>query len=399
MSLSRRALFRTLGGLNGRANAGTFINARGWEALQAELRYTAELQMLNPPAADEIRISSNENPNGPGTHVLESMLGQLDQVGRYVFNARIGSGEITEQLANVSGIGGDGIMLGAGSGELLVAATRAFTSPTKALVTGEPSYGQPLETAAAIGTPIKKIPVDADLRLDLDAMADAATGAGLVFFCNPNNPTATAHGADAVANFVDRVHAASPDTYFLLDEAYYDYATDPAFATAFPLAKDHPRVIVARTFSKAYGMAGLRLGYAAGQKATIDLMRPYTMGAFGANDLVVAGAWTSTQNPDHIRMERERNARVRQSTIDFFTQNDFQVTDSQTNFIFVKVNRTAQAFRDACREQNVFVGRDFPPLNNEWARISIGTEDEMNRAVEVFAQVLGVSAPMSAARG
>ena len=116
---------------------------------------------------------------------------------------------------------------------------------------------------------MRAVDLDANLRIDIDKLVEASKGAGLVFFCNPNNPTATVHGASAVADFVKRVRAASPDTVILIDEAYHDYVTDPSYKTAMDIAKSTPKVFVARTFSKAYGMAGLRVGYAVGDAEVI----------------------------------------------------------------------------------------------------------------------------------
>ena len=399
MSLSRRALFRTLAG-GGQKAVPSMITARGLEALQAEFNYTGvDFSMLEQAGSDRIQISSNENPYGPGPAALRGIEDQLDQSGRYVFNARTSIFDLIGSLTNYSGTMPENILTAAGSGEILVSATRAFTSADRALVTGNPSYGQPLQVARKIGAEIKQIPLDSNLKLDLDQMADAAKGAGMVFFCNPNNPTATIHSASDVRMFVNQVHKVSPTTVFLLDEAYSDYVTDPAYGRGFDLLKENPRIVVARTFSKAYGMAGLRCGYAAASKQLIDTMRAYTSGLFAANNLVVAGAVAALKEPAHLQSEVERNSKVRKFTMDFFAQAGFEATDSQTNFIFVDVKRTAKSFRDACAEHNVLVGRDFPPLEKTHARISIGTEDEMKRAVDVFAEVLGTSTSTSSSGG
>jgi len=397
MSLSRRALFRTIAGTRGNSVPG-YITARGWEALQGENNYTGvNLSMLAQAEAGEIRISSNENPLGPGPSALRGIENQLDQSGRYVFNARTSIFDLVGKLGELSGSKPENIMTAAGSGEILVAATRAFTSPDKALVTGSPSYGQPLGTAQAIGAPVKEIPLDANLRLDLGAMLDAAKGAGMVFLCNPNNPSSTVHSASDVARFISDLERTSPETVVLLDEAYWDYVTDPAASTGFPLVHEHPRVVVARTFSKAYGMAGLRLGYVVGTKHLIDTMRPYTMGLFSANNLVVAGAVASLNDPNHVEQESARNAEVRKFTMDWFKNAGYEAANSQTNFIFVNLGRPAKEFRDACATHNVHVGRDFRPLEKTHSRISMGTADEMRRAVEVFGEVLGASTTMSSA--
>src|SRR5439155_25373261 len=123
--------------------------------------------------------------------------------------------------------------------------------------------------AKLFGHPVREVKVDSNFRLDVEGMIDAAKDAGLVFFNNPNNPTATVHGARTVTDFVERVRKASPDTGILIDEAYHDYVTDPSYQTAVPLALETPNVFVARTFSKAYGMAGMRIGYGIGRAETM----------------------------------------------------------------------------------------------------------------------------------
>src|SRR5205085_7093987 len=167
------------------------------------------------------------------------------------------------------------------------------------------------------------------LKLDVDQMIAAASkGAGLIFFNNPNNPTATVHGAKTVADFVERVRRASPDTVSLIDEAYHDYVTDPAYQTAVPLALSTPNVFVARTFSKAYGMAGMRIGYAIGMPATIkkldQLKMPYNISVFG-----VAAAIASLNDPQHIADESQRNTEVRAFTVKALQDMGAKPADSQ----------------------------------------------------------------------
>ena len=218
-------------------------------------------------------------------------------------------------------------------------------------------------------------------------MAEAANGAGLVFLCNPNNPTATTHSLDNVSAFIRRVKSNSPDTAILVDEAYIEYATDTTVETAAAQALEYDDVFIARTFSKAYGMAGLRLGYAAGRPATLAKLNA----AWGLGDLNILTATTaiaSLNEPDHMVAELEENSRIREFTIDAFREMGYEASDSQTNFLFVNVRQPAAEFRDAAREQGVMVGRDFPPMEQTHARISLGTMEEMERAMEVFRKIL-----------
>ena len=155
------------------------------------------------------------------------------------------------------------------------------------------------------------------MGLDLDAMAEAAKGAGMIFFCNPNNPTGTVHNAAAVEKFVRRVKQTSPDTRILIDEAYIDYVHDPGVKTAAPLAKELPGVFISRSFSKAHGMAGLRLGYGIGQPETLKaISSTWNLGSI--NTLTAAAGVASLRDTKHIEEERAENARVRDYTLEAF---------------------------------------------------------------------------------
>jgi len=307
--------------------------------------------------------------------------------GRYS-NAQ---GGLIDALAKQHNVQPANIALGCGSTQILRAAVQMFTSPTRPLVAGELTYEECAGYAELIGTPVRAIPLDRTLKLDLGAMADASKGAGVVFLNNPNNPTATLHSADAVGAFVDRVLTASPDTTILIDEAYHDYVTDRSHKTQVPAALANPRVIVARTFSKAHGMAGMRVGYALGHPETIQKLESWE----GSNALNVAGivvANASIRDQARLEAESDRNTKARQFTIDWFAKAGYSATDSQTNFLFVNIKRPAKEFREACRARGVLVARDFPPFEKSHVRISIGTLDEMKRAAQVFGKVLGVTA-------
>jgi histidinol-phosphate aminotransferase len=388
MSLSRRGFITRLA--PGRdAHAAALIAARGREALVAESHYR-EAGELAPPPANQIRISSNENPLGPGQHALDAITGKFPEAGRYPFNSTPNEGALVGAIAKKFGVARENVVMGAGSGEILTNAVRAFTSPSRPLVTAWPSFENPHTTASKIGTPIREIPLDAQLRIDNPKMVAAVKGAGLVFFCNPNNPTATVHGAAAVADFVKAVRQQSPDTVILLDEAYHDYVTDPSYKTGMELAISTPNVFVARTFSKAYGMAGLRIGFAVGQAPVIKELTRYKM-PYNVSVPGVAAAIASLENQAHIDAERARNTEARAFTLKAFEGMGFKATDSQANFIFVDLKRPAKGFRDACARQNVLVGRDFPPYEKTHCRVSIGTMEEMKQAVAVFRNVLGAT--------
>jgi histidinol-phosphate aminotransferase len=253
-------------------------------------------------------------------------------------------------------------------------------------VSAAPTFERPGNVARLIGAPVTAVPVDARLRLDLDAMAVAARGAGLVFFCNPNNPTATVHGAEAVRTFVARVSRESPVTAILIDEAYHEYVDDASYRTAVPLALADPHVIVSRTFSKVFGMAGLRVGYAIAHADTVRKLQSWRLPS-GVNALALAAAAASIVDRDHVVLEQRRNREARALTRAFFEKAGFSVGASETNFLMVDLKRDIGPVRDACQKAGVSVGRPFPPLTTH-LRVSIGTLDEMKQATAVFAKVL-----------
>ena len=381
MSVSRRGFVRTVGlGATGVLST-PFIVGRGSEAAAFE------------PAAQQaqyddgiIRISSNENARGPGQSAIRAI--------REAMTPRMGRGYppdhtagLVEAIAEVRGVAEENIVVGTGSGTILAGATRAFCTADKPLVTAAPTYGTPESTARRIGAGIRSIPVDTGMGLDLDAMAAAARGAGMVFLCNPNNPTGTAHPATTVEAFLRRVKRESPETAILVDEAYLDYAYDPAVRTAIPLALELPGVFVTRSMSKAHGMAGLRVGYAMGQPETVQkISAAWELGSM--NTLSAAAAAASLRDQAHIAEERRENARIRELTLQVFRDLGYEAPNTHANFVFVDLGRPAAEFRDACLEQGVRVGRDFPPLEHTHCRISLGTMEEMQASVRVFRRVL-----------
>ena len=242
MSLSRRSFVRNIG-LGGAGLSTALVIGRGREAWAFE---GGQAPALQPPDDGVIHIDSNENARGPGQSSIEALHRAVSsRVGRgyppdYV-------GDLSKTIASHYNVGADRVIVATGSGPILEATVRAFCSATKPLVTASPSYASPEGAARRIGAQVKAIPVDRELKLDLNAMAEAAKGAGLVFFCNPNNPTGTAHNLAAVEQFVRRVKQESPDTAILVDEAYIDYTHDSAVKTAIPLTQELAGALVART--------------------------------------------------------------------------------------------------------------------------------------------------------
>jgi histidinol-phosphate aminotransferase len=384
MPLSRRSFLNVAGAGGAASPTSALFAARGREAAIAE--------GADPPAPGDaalIRISSNENPLGPGPAAVQAYVRAFQDAGRYPTNARPSMADLRETIARKVAVRPDNVALGAGSWELLRTAVRLYTSSSRPLVTASPSFENPERMAEQLGVGVRRVLVDKEGRIDLDKMAQAARWSGLVFLCNPNNPTGTVHSGKAVADFVARVRRESPETAILIDEAYHDYVTDPGYATSLALALEHPNVFITRTLSKAYGMAGLRVGYAVGQVRTIEAFNRWAI-TFNQNSLAVAAAVAALGDTGHIEAERARNTEVREFTTRFFQGLGYKVMASQTNFVFVEIGRPAEEFKNACAQHKVMVGREFPPLEKTCARVSLGTLDEMKRASEVFSRVLAL---------
>ena len=186
---------------------------------------------------------------------------------------------------------------------------------------------------------------------------------------------------------MEKVRKGSPNTVIHLDEAYHDYVTDPSYESGVALALETPNVFVTRTFSKCFGMAGMRIGYGVGHRDVIATLRRYQL-TFNTNTPGVGGAHGALQDRSFVSSEQARNSEAKKLMVDFFKGKGYDLYDSQTNFIFVDLGIPAADFRSACAEHNVAVGRDFPPMEKTHSRISIGTSAEMQRAVEVFEEVL-----------
>jgi histidinol-phosphate aminotransferase len=385
MSLSRRSFVQTLGV----GATGMWITSRGREGSL----FAQGIQPLAGPAPSVI-LSSNENPLGTHKDVLAAIRSAaFPEAGRYPFAT---AEEVSELIAKKHGVKRENVLLGSGSTQILRTSTHVFTSKTAGLVAAIPAYEECADYARLMGHPITGVKLGAGLKMDLDAMQQASKGAGLVFYCNPNNPVATAVTGSDTRTYLTTLMKASPNTTVLVDEAYFEYGTMPGYETMIPLAVENPRVVVARTFSKCFGMAGIRIGYAIGHKDTIAKMANWD-GVGNISVMALQGAKAALAVPDSwVKDEQKRNEAARNFTQKWFADKGYTHTDSQTNFMFIDVKRPAREFREACLKEGVLIGRDFPPYEKTHVRISIGTMEEMQKAVKVFEHALAQPAKAAA---
>ncbi len=372
--------------------AATMVRTR----FREQLAFAREMGIAPEEA---INLANNENSLGPGDAVMDaidSVIGPEGVIaGRYPFRF---VGPLQEAIAEKWGVKPENVLIGAGSTQILVDCTHQYASREKALVGSLPTYEECFGYAALMGYRTKAVPLTADFRMDLDQTLHAVKGSGMLFYCNPNNPVATLVDPAEGKDFLNRALAVNGDLRILIDEAYIDYVTTPGHETMIPMAVRNPRLIVARTFSKAYGMAGLRVGYAIAHEDTVAELGEFHMGnSVSIPGLVAANAALERDksDPDYLPNEKRRNDEARSFILKFFRDRGLDATDAQTNFIFTDVGMPVEQFQAACAQEGVRVGRPFPPL---WTRcrISIGTMDEMQRAATAFAAVLDNAQKMAA---
>ncbi|MEY2479415.1 MAG: histidinol-phosphate aminotransferase [Verrucomicrobiota bacterium] len=330
-------------------------------------------------STEVVRLSSNENPYGPAPNALKAMADSFGLSCRYPDKH---NDQLIEALANLNGVNRDQILLGDGSSEILNLCAETFTGPARGkLIAADPTFEALLNNAIVNGAEVVKIPLTSSFSHDLPKMAAAAKD-GLIYICNPNNPTASITPKNELRDFI----AKSPrQTMILVDEAYFHYADSSDYESVIPLIKDYANLIVARTFSKIYGMAGLRCGYCVAQKETIDRMRLHQM-FDSVNCLALAAANASLNDADQLASGRRLNNEAKAFTTAELEKLGYKSIPSQANFIMFDCKRPVVPLIKAMKERNVEVGRLFPALPNHM-RLTIGKKTEMESFLAAFRQV------------
>jgi histidinol-phosphate aminotransferase len=343
------------------------------------LSFSSE-QVVAPVATGVVRLSSNENPYGPSPKALKAMNDAFSLSCRYPDEH---VDELIEALAKLNGVNRDQILLGDGSGEILKLCAETFTGSTRGkLVAADPTFEAILNHARVNGAEVVKVPLNRSFGHDLPKMMAAATE-GLVYICNPNNPTASITPKNEVREFIAK---APHQTMVLVDEAYYHYADAPDYESVIPLIKDHPNLIVARTFSKIYGMAGLRCGYCIAQRETIERMRPHQPWD-SVNIMALAAATASVNDPDQVANGQRLNSEAKKFVSAELETMGYKLIPSQANFIMVDVKKPVAPLIQEMKQRNVQVGRLFPALPNHM-RVTIGKRNEMEIFLATFRQVV-----------
>jgi len=375
--LSRRQFTRTIG-----AAAAALAAPRLLESV-------AHASLPEGMPASTIQLDSNENPHGPSPKALEAITQSQSVASRYPDGV---VERVRSAIARLHGAESSQVALGCGSTEILRIADMAFLGPERNVVVAEPTFEAVLDYARVLRANPIKVPLTSDFRHDLPRMAAACTSkTGLVYVCNPNNPTGTIVTREELAEFFKRV----PDsTIILLDEAYHHYVEDPRYASAFEWMGKAPNLIVTRTFSKVYGLAGMRLGYAVASPELIGAMKRHLLDD-NANAAVLAAALASLGDTDHVARQRRLNNDTRQWLCAEFAKDGRRTIPSQTNFVMIEIGSDVRPFIEQFRARGILVGRKFPSLSN-WLRVSIGTRQETEAFLAAFRAIVPAAAARAA---
>jgi histidinol-phosphate aminotransferase len=326
-------------------------------------------------------LSSNENCWGPPESVMKAMTNAWKYSNRYGYP----DGNLVGEIAKHHGVKPENILLGAGSGEILDVVGTTYLLGGKKVLGVEPTYSTVYQHATSIKTSAIKLPLNKDYSQNIPAMIkaanDHASEIGLVYLCNPNNPTGMIVPKDEVKALLDGIPKTMP---VLIDEAYHHFVDDPRYAPSVPYVIEGRQVIIARTFSKIAALAGMRLGYAIASAENVQKMRPYSMGSINA--LVKWGGVASLKDTASQADVKKKVMDLRKKTTGELEAYGYECLPSETNFFMVAIGREVQPVIQEFVTKKVAVGRPFPPMTKHM-RVSIGTADEMARFMTAFKEI------------
>ena len=328
-----------------------------------------------PPGV--VKIDTNENPLGPCAEAAESMRNIVAGGGRYMFHL---AGEFQAVLAEQEGLPAGYVQAYPGSSMPLHWSVLAFTSPSRPLVTAEPAYEAPEGVARFVGARVIRVPLTKDWAHDVRAMAEADAAAGLIYVCNPNNPTGTLTSRGDIEFLLANKPAGA---VVLLDEAYIHFAGEKGCSDLVAAGKD---LVLLRTFSKLYGMAGLRAGAALARPDLLARIRAYGNTWVPVTSMV--GAMASLKARGLVAERRKITTDTREDVFSFLEKNKIRYIPSVSNHFLVDVGRPGRQIASALRGEGVLVGRTWPSLPTH-VRVTIGTPQEMNRFKQAFLKVMG----------
>ena len=387
LPLSRRRFF------GGVAAAMGVLGLRPSSALLAQGQ-TAQFRGSDADYDAFAKLASNENNWGPPPEVMKAMTGSWKYANRYGYP----DGGVVKAIADHHGVKPENILLTAGSSEVLQVVGTTFLMGGKKVVGADPTYATVFQHATNIKAEGIKLPLTKDYRQDIAAMVEATNknvkDVGLVYLCNPNNPTGVVVSAKEVKQLLDGIPKDMP---VLIDEAYHHFVDDPSYAPSVSYVIEGRPVIIARTFSKIAALAAMRIGYAVATPELVARMRPFSM-----NSVNVLAKWGAVASLKDTAGQADVKAKVialRNKTTRELEAYGYPTIPSQTNFFMVSLEgRTVQPVIEEFRAKGVLVGRPFPPMLNH-LRVSVGLPEEMDRFMKGFKEIFPRKSATTTARG
>jgi len=335
----------------------------------------------NSKAHEEmVWLDSNENPMGPPPSAIKAMVDGAAATARYHFDE---FEAFANAIARSETLSSDQVLFGVGSTEIIDAAISAFTSSSIPMITALPTYDILVELAQNMGRKVVQVPLTEVWAFPVRRLVEEAAkaGGGLIYLCNPNNPTASTTSNEDIDWLVTNL---PPHTTLLVDEAYIHFVQPGEVESAIKYVRQGKDVVVTRTFSKIYGMAGARAGFGCARPDLIRRLQPFVDNVVPVLALRAATA-ALAERDTLVPTRRTKIAQARKELCDWLTNKNIRFIDPHANFVMIDVGRDAKSFGTEMRRYGVVVGRPFPPLNN-MLRVSIGTDQEMARFREVFLQ-------------
>ncbi|WP_372973082.1 histidinol-phosphate transaminase [Muriicola sp.] len=367
-NLDRRRWLKTIGLTSGLTLMGG-LPAVAWEQTEAKTSL-----------AGPVRLSSNENPFGPSKRVRSVISNSFDIACRYPFQYLT---QLVTEIAEKEGVSRDCVVVTGGSTEGLKATGLVYGLEGGEVIAADPTFQSLLTYAENFGAYVHRVPLNERMEHDLEAMARRVTSkTRLVFLCNPNNPTGTLLNRD---NLKDFCLSHEDKAVIFSDEAYYDFIMEPDYPSMVELVKEGRNVIVSKTFSKVYGLAGMRIGYLIARPDIADRLKNAVMA--NTNVLAIEAAREALKDDDFYKFSLQMNAEAKQYIYKTLDDLDLRYIPSHTNFVFFKTGRQIRDVISEMQKENVLIGRPFPPMY-EWARISTGTMDEVKEFATALRKVM-----------
>ncbi|MCC9135967.1 pyridoxal phosphate-dependent aminotransferase [Pontibacter silvestris] len=328
------------------------------------------------------RLTSNENPYGPSEKAKKALIEAVNESCRYP-RERVKA--LQEAIAKEEGVSEENILLGAGSSELLLAAALNYSRKSGSFIlSADPTYASLVRAAVDVGSGWEKVPLTNDFAHDLNAMEKKVNDdISLVYIVNPNNPTATLTPTDKLRAFCETVSKRKP---IFIDEAYIDYVENPKAQTMVDCVRKGQNVIIARTFSKVHGFAGLRVGYVIAQPDTIKELRKYTNGAGNISATSASAALASLQDKEFTKYCVQKNQEAKDFTYAILKKEGYTPLTSHTNFVMFPIKMDGKKFTEEMLKRGVGL-RNWEFYDQHWCRVSMGTMDDMQLFANAFKQL------------